>query len=174
MDRWDWRSTVHRTAKSQAWVSDWAHTQALIKQWRPACNSGTNIIFSLVRIQSYPAGLIVSCHQVTYWAGLKSYILAQKIKAFNSFLGMSLILFIQFPSGSVVKCLPAMQETWVLSLVREDHLEKEMETDSSILKNPIDRRAWWGCSPWGCKEWLCTHKQFKCLLYLILRILIRF
>ena len=41
----------------------------------------------------------------------------------------------------MVKNLPAMQETWVLSLVWEDHLEKEMEIDSSILKNPIDRRA---------------------------------
>ena len=33
----------------------------------------------------------------------------------------------------VVKNLPAMQETWVLSLSGEDPLEKEMETLSSIL-----------------------------------------
>ena len=32
-----------------------------------------------------------------------------------------------------VKCLPAMQETRVRSLGREDPLEKEMATDSSIL-----------------------------------------
>ena len=32
-----------------------------------------------------------------------------------------------------LKCLPAMQETWVWSLVREDPLEKEMATHSSIL-----------------------------------------
>ena len=32
-----------------------------------------------------------------------------------------------------VKNLPAMQETWVLSLGREYHLEKEMATHSSIL-----------------------------------------
>ena len=32
-----------------------------------------------------------------------------------------------------VKNLPAMQETRVLSLVREDPLEKEMATQSSIL-----------------------------------------
>ena len=32
-----------------------------------------------------------------------------------------------------VKCLPAMQETWVLSLGWEDPLEKEMATHSSIL-----------------------------------------
>ena len=32
-----------------------------------------------------------------------------------------------------LKHLPAMQETWVLSLGREDPLEKEMATHSSIL-----------------------------------------
>ena len=41
-----------------------------------------------------------------------------------------------FPSGSVIKNLPAMQETqetWVLSLGWEDRLEEEMATHSSIL-----------------------------------------
>ena len=33
----------------------------------------------------------------------------------------------------MVKCLPAMQETWVQSLGREDPLEKEMATHSGIL-----------------------------------------
>ena len=33
----------------------------------------------------------------------------------------------------MVKHLPAMQETWVQSLGREDPLEKEMATHSSIL-----------------------------------------
>ena len=32
-----------------------------------------------------------------------------------------------------LKCLPAMWETWVRFLGREDPLEKEMETHSSIL-----------------------------------------
>ena len=35
--------------------------------------------------------------------------------------------------GSVVKNPPAMQETWVQSLGREDPLEKKMATHSSIL-----------------------------------------
>ena len=34
---------------------------------------------------------------------------------------------------TVVKHLPAMQETWVQSLGREDALEKEMVAHSSIL-----------------------------------------
>ena len=35
--------------------------------------------------------------------------------------------------AQIVKHLPAMQETWVLSLGREDPLEKEMATHSSTL-----------------------------------------
>ena len=35
--------------------------------------------------------------------------------------------------AQTVKHLPAMQETWVRSLGREDPLEEEMKTHSSIL-----------------------------------------
>ena len=52
------------------------------------------------------------------------------------------ILYLGFPSGSVVKNLPAMQETWetwVQFLDQEDPLEEEMETYSSILAGKI---AW--------------------------------
>ena len=35
--------------------------------------------------------------------------------------------------AQIVKRLPAMQETWVRSLGREDPLEKEMTTHSSTL-----------------------------------------
>ena len=35
--------------------------------------------------------------------------------------------------AQTVKNLPAMQETWILSLGQEDSLEKEMATHSSIL-----------------------------------------
>ena len=38
-----------------------------------------------------------------------------------------------FPAGSVLKNPPAKQLTWVWSLGREDPLEKEMATHSSIL-----------------------------------------
>ena len=37
------------------------------------------------------------------------------------------------PGGSVVKNLPALQKTQVLSLDQEDLLEKEMTTHSSVL-----------------------------------------
>ena len=45
--------------------------------------------------------------------------------------------------AQLVKNLPAIQETWVRSLVWEDPLEKRRATHSSIL-------AW--RSPWGPKE----------------------
>ena len=47
--------------------------------------------------------------------------------------------------GQTVKNLPVMQETHVLSLGREDPLEKETATHSSILawRIPMNRGAWW-------------------------------
>ena len=44
-----------------------------------------------------------------------------------------------------LKGLPAMRETWVQSLGREDPLEKEMATHSSYscLENLMDGGAWW-------------------------------
>ena len=42
-----------------------------------------------------------------------------------------------FPGGSVVKNPPAMQETQIQSLDREDPLEEEMATHSSILARRI-------------------------------------
>ena len=53
-----------------------------------------------------------------------------------------------FSGGSVVKNLPATQETWVQSLGHEDLLEREMVTHSSIL-------AWespWTEEPGGLKS----------------------
>ena len=38
-----------------------------------------------------------------------------------------------FPGNSVVKNTPAMQESWVQSLGREDLLKKEMATHTNIL-----------------------------------------
>ena len=46
--------------------------------------------------------------------------------------------------AQTVKKLPAMQETWVQSLSREDLLEEEVEIHSSVLawRIPMDRGAW--------------------------------
>ena len=50
-----------------------------------------------------------------------------------------------FLGGSVVKNLPAMQETWARSLGWEDPLEEEMVTHSSILacKIPWTEETGW-------------------------------
>ena len=42
-------------------------------------------------------------------------------------------MILGFPGGSNVKNPPAIQETWIRSLGREDALEKGMATHSSIL-----------------------------------------
>ena len=60
-----------------------------------------------------------------------------------------------FPGGSVVKNPPAMQETQVWSLGREDPLEKEMAIHSSILAWKTLRAEepdGLDGSPWGRKE----------------------
>ena len=67
-----------------------------------------------------------------------------------------MLLPLQFPGGSTIKHLPAMQErqeTGVLSLGQEDALEDKMATHSSILARKI---PWTeephGLRPWGRKE----------------------
>ena len=53
----------------------------------------------------------------------------------------------------MVKNLPAMQETWVLSLGQENPLEKGMATHSPILSGEFHgQRSLVGYSPWGHKE----------------------
>ena len=50
----------------------------------------------------------------------------------HTHIGISMIKR-DFPGGSAIKNLPAMQETWVPSLGQKDLLEKEMTNYSSIL-----------------------------------------
>ena len=59
------------------------------------------------------------------------------------------------PVAQLVKSLPAVQETQVPSLGREDPLEKEMATHSRILawRNPMDRGAWWATAQGVAKSW---------------------
>ena len=46
---------------------------------------------------------------------------------------MNVMVIIASSVAQTVKCLSAMQETWVRSLGQEDPLEKEMAAHSSIL-----------------------------------------
>ena len=55
--------------------------------------------------------------------------------------------------AQAVKSLPVMQEIWAWFLGREDPLEKEMETHSSILAWRIPWTEEPGSySPWGAKS----------------------
>ena len=60
-----------------------------------------------------------------------------------------------------LKRLPAMRETWVRSLGREDPLEKEMATHSSILawRIPMDRGAWQATVHRVTKSWTRLKPQ---------------
>ena len=65
-----------------------------------------------------------------------------------------------FPGDSMVRNLPALQETQVWSLCWKDPLEKEMTSHSSILAWRIPRtESLVGYSPWGCKESDMTEQQ---------------
>ena len=54
----------------------------------------------------------------------------------------------------MIKSLPVMQETWIQSLSREDTLEKEMATHSSILawRIPWTEEPGGLYSPWGRRD----------------------
>ena len=58
-----------------------------------------------------------------------------------------------FSGGSVVKNLPAKQETRIQSVGQEDPLEKEMQSTPVFLprKSPGQRNLA-GYSPWSCKR----------------------
>ena len=56
------------------------------------------------------------------------------------------------PGGSVVKNLPAMQETWVLSLGQKDSLEKKTATHSGIFAGKFMDRGMVGYRSWGHEQ----------------------
>ena len=57
--------------------------------------------------------------------------------------------------AQAVKNLPAMWETWIRSLGREDPLEEGVATHCSILswRIPVDRGAWWATVHGIAKSW---------------------
>ena len=55
--------------------------------------------------------------------------------------------------AQMAKNLPEMWETWMRSLGWEDSLEKGMAPHSSILKNSMNRGAWWATVHGTTKSW---------------------
>ena len=71
------------------------------------------------------------------------------------FFGVEYDIILSFPGGSVVKNLPAMQETQVQSLRREDALEEEGMTTPPWVFLPGElngQRILVSYSPWGREE----------------------
>ena len=69
-----------------------------------------------------------------------------KVIMYVTYLALCLVCGGASLVAHMIKNLPAIQETWVLSLGQENPLEKGMATDSTILsclENPMDRGAWW-------------------------------
>ena len=136
MDREALRAVVHGVVKSWTQLSDWAELN-----WSNAGplkreGLGQKILFKIEMILE---------EEMTFGEGkliLESYpsfpprcFLSQIIPLWAaSFPNRSLNpISIGLPGCSVVKNLPAMQETWVQSLGQDDPLRKEMATHSSIL-----------------------------------------
>ena len=99
----------------------------------------------------YSINMFLDFNYNTVW---KMFLL-QSIKPEND---IKILLIISLVA-QMVKCLPVLQETWVLSLGWKDPLEKEMATYSRTLAWKI---PWMeelvGYSPWGHKE-LDTTEQ---------------
>ena len=115
-----WWAAVHGVAKSQTRLSDFTftfHLHALEKEMNPLqCSC----------LENPKDGGV-------WWAAIYGVSQSQtRLK----WLSSSSILWMGFPSGSLVKNLPAMQETretWVQSLDWEDPLEEYLATHSSTL-----------------------------------------
>ena len=57
-----------------------------------------------------------------------------------------------YPGGSVVKNPPAVQETWVRSMGRDDTPQKGILQYSGLEKS-MDRGAWWAIAHGVAKSW---------------------
>ena len=92
-------------------------------------------------------------HQIHYKIHEKIKTAKNKYNYMFLYSLLSISLDTSSPGSSVIKNRLPMQETWVRSLGREDPLEKEMATHSSILAwKSHGHRSPGGHSPWGHKE----------------------
>ena len=80
----------------------------------------------------------------SHWAALKIYFLFQKLGNFSKYLGLRLLSEFLAPGGSVIKNLPAKQETRGLipGSGRPPGVENGNPLQYSCLGNPMNRGAW--------------------------------
>ena len=109
----------------------------------------------------WPSFLYLSIHTMFFIIQLKilihqcclNSIFHQMITALLWINNALSIALLGFPSGSVIKNLPANEETWVWSLGEEDPLEKGRATHSSILAGEsCGQRSPVSYSPRGLKQ----------------------
>ena len=119
----------------------------------------------------WPSFLYLSIHTMFFIIQLKilihqcclNSIFHQMITALLWINNVLSIALLGFPGGSVIKNLPANEETWIWSLGEEDSLEKEVATHSSILAWEIPRtEESGGPQAMGLQKiraWLSTKQQ---------------
>ena len=129
MDRGAWKAAVHGVAESQTRLSDFTftfHFHALEKEMA----THSNVLVWRIPGTGEPGGLPS--------VGSQSQTQLKRLSSSSSIHGLPSLV------AQLVKNLPAMQETWVLTLGWENTLEEGMATHSSILawRIPMDRGAW--------------------------------
>ena len=106
--------------------------------------------FIFFQFKKYVVQFLISS-SLRYW-GFCWYICSFNISSLDIlFLVEDTLYGLDFPDGSAVKNLPAMQEMWTQSLGGEDPQEKELSTHSSILawEIPCTEEP---VGPWGYKR----------------------
>ena len=141
MDGGAWWAAVHGVAKSQTRLSDFTFTFHFPALKEMATHS--DVLAWRIPGMGEPGGLpSMGSHGVGHdWSNLAAAAAASQLYLHKTGkMSLKIILrascFIICWASLVaqrLKCLPAMQETWVRSLDGEDPLEKEMATYSSIL-----------------------------------------
>ena len=141
MDGGVWWAAVHGVAKSQTRLSDFTFTFHFPALKEMATHS--DVLAWRIPGMGEPGGLLsMGSHRVGHdWSDLAAAAAASQLYLHKTGkMSLKIILrascFIICWASLVaqrLKCLPAMQETWVRALDGEDPLEKEMATYSSSL-----------------------------------------
>ena len=155
-------------------MSNSLQPHGLYSPWNSPCqNTGVGNLYLLWRIfptQGLNPGLLHrrrNLYQVNHKGSPRlldwvAYLFSSGSSQPRNQTGVSRIAgrFFTSQGSQMVKNLPVMRETWVLSLGQEDPLEKGMATHSSIL---AWRTLWTevGCSPW-------VHKKLERTVWLTL------
>ena len=158
---WLWRAQYYYHMRFQGMFPVWTVAmlccRADVEWWVPGCESSnrasTHLLLGSILIASIASGF-GSNGNLYFSVGKKRSVgVRNASEQVTGCWTKDHCFFGGFPCDWVVKNLPAMQETRVWPLGREDLLEKGLVTHSRILAWEIPWTEEPGrCSPWGCKE----------------------